>query len=97
MHKCSRNCHLSAVNELLNYVKRHEVGKVENFANIPNNIGESSLHLSARKGDKNNVEYHGEDLKIIQLLMENGSDVFVETNEVYLIRFFHILFHCLEN
>ena len=69
------------VNELLNYVKRH-VGKVENFVNIPNKVGESSLHLAARKQKNNNLSFPGEDLQIIKLLMENGSDVFVDTNEV---------------
>ena len=69
------------VNELLNYVKKH-LGKVENFVNIPNNVGESSLHLSARKEKNNNVSFPGEDLQIIKLLMENGSDVFVATKEV---------------
>ncbi len=69
------------VNELLNYVKSH-AGKVEEFVNIPNNAGESSLHLAARRTKKNNFSFPGEDLQIIKLLMENGSDVFVATKEV---------------
>ena len=62
-------------------MKKH-VGKVEKFVNIPNNTGESSLHLAARKEKNNNVSFPGEDLQIIKLLMKNGSDVFVDTKEV---------------
>ena len=81
LHKCSRNCHQPAVDELLNYVKRH-VGKVDDFVNISNEDGESSLHLAARKEKKNNLSFPGEDLQIIKSLMENGSDVFMQTKEV---------------
>ena len=80
LHKGSGNSHQPVVNELLEYVKRH-VGKVEDFVNIPNNIGESSLHLASRTCTTS-CGVPGEDVQIIQLLMKNGSDVFVQTKEV---------------
>ena len=67
--------------EIINYVKNSHNGKFEDFVNIPNNLGETSLHLSARN-KKTHFNFLEEDVKIIKLLMENGSDVFVQTKEV---------------
>ena len=67
--------------EIINYIKNIHNGKFEDFVNIPNNLGETSLHLAARN-KKTQFNFPEEDVKIIQLLMENGSDVFVQTKEV---------------
>ena len=83
LHKSSRNCHQFVVNELLNYVKVKNVG---DFVNIANDVGESSLHLSSKKTEtgRNEDSNVKEDLKIVQSLMENGADVFMQTKEVSL-------------
>ena len=81
LHKCTRNGHYPAVKEIINYVKNGHNGKFEDFVNIPNTLGETSLHLAARN-KKTHFNFPEEDVKIIQLLMENGSDVFVQTKEV---------------
>ena len=80
MHKSSRNCHQLVVDELLNYVKL-KIGKIVDFVNVPNDVGESSLHL-VTNGDKNSKNGDKEDLKIVQSVMENGADVFMQTKEV---------------
>ena len=67
--------------EIINYIKNSHNGKIEHFVNIPNTLGETSLHLAARN-KKTHFDSPEEDVKIIQLLMENGSDVFVQTKEV---------------
>ena len=67
--------------EIINYIKNSHNGKFEDFVNIPNTLGETSLHLAARN-KKTHFSFPEEDVKIIQLLMENGSDVFVQTKEV---------------
>ena len=91
LHKSSRNCHQFVVNELLNYIKVKNVEKnVGDFVNIANDVGESSLHLSSKKSSKktetgrNEDPNVKEDLKIVQSLMENGADVFMQTKEVSL-------------
>ena len=67
--------------EIINYIKNSHNGKIGDFVNIPNTLGETSLHLAARN-KKTHFDSPEEDVKIIQLLMENGSDVFVQTKEV---------------
>ena len=67
--------------EIINYIKNGHNGKFEDFVNIPNTLGETSLHLAARN-KKTHLNFPEEDVRIIQLLMENGSDVFVQTKEV---------------
>ena len=90
LHKSSRNCQQLVVKELLNYVKNNpqkDFGTIKDFVNVANNIGESSLHLIVAKKDigKNvpsNNQKVQQDLKIVQSLMENGADVFVQTKQV---------------
>ena len=67
--------------EIISYTKNSHNGKFEDFVNIPNTSGETSLHLAARN-KKTHFNFHEEDVKIIQLLMESGADVFVQTKEV---------------
>ncbi len=44
-----------------------------------NSIGETALHYASRL-HKKQLHFPGEDQKIISLLMENGSDVFMQTS-----------------
>ena len=80
LHKCSRNSHQPVVGELLGYVMGH-IGKTNGFVKTVNNEGESSLHLAA-KIKKSNLHFPDEDLMIIKLLMEHGSNAFVQTKVV---------------
>ena len=80
LHKCSRNSHQPVVDDLLRYVKVN-IGKADGFVKNVNNEGESSLHLAA-KIKKSNLHFPDEDLIIIKLLMEHGSDVFMQTKVV---------------
>ena len=68
------------VDELLRYVMGN-IGKTDGFVKTVNNEGESSLHLAA-KIKKSNLHFPDEDLMIINLLMEHGSDVFMPTKVV---------------
>ena len=55
--------------------------KVDTFVRTLNDKGETALHCAA-KIKKNNLHLPEEDRMIIKLLMENGSDVFIQTMEV---------------
>ena len=82
MHKSCRNAHHAIVKELLGYVKKHNSNlKVDTFVRTLNDKGETALHCAARIR-KNNLHFPEEDRMIIKLLMENGSDVFIQTKEV---------------
>ncbi len=80
LHKACRRCHFSSVAELLSFVKnRHN--SAQKYVTMVNKRGESSLHYAAQI-KKDNLHFPSEDQKIVQLLMQNGSDVFMQTNEV---------------
>ena len=82
LHKACRNAHHPIVKELLGYVKKHSNHlKVDTFVRTLNDKGETALHCAA-KIKKNNLHLPEEDRMIIKLLMENGSDVFIQTNMV---------------
>ena len=80
------------MNELLTYLKNNpqkDFGSVKDFVNVANNIGESSLHLIVAKKQTmgRNVTFgknhkNDQNLKIVQALMENGADVFMQTKQV---------------
>ena len=55
--------------------------KIETFVREINEKGETALHCAARI-KKSNGHFPEEDRMIIKLLMENGSDVFIQTHEV---------------
>ena len=57
--------------------------KIEDFVRTTNDNGETSLHCAA-KMQKSNLHFPEEDRMIIKLLMENGSNVFLQTKEVRL-------------
>ena len=92
LHKSSRNCHQLVVNELLTYLKNNpqkDFGSVKDFVNVANNVGESSLHLivakkqkMVRNGNFGKNSKNDQNLKIVQALMENGADVFMQTKQV---------------
>ena len=90
LHKSSRNCHQLVVNELLTYLKNNpqkDFGSVKDFVNVANNVGESSLHLIVAKKQNRNVTFGknaktDQNLKIVEALMENGADVFMQTKQV---------------
>ena len=68
--------------ELLEYVKQHyNQKKTEEFVRTINDKGETSLHCAA-KIKKSNLHFPEEDRAVIKLLMENGSDVFTQTQDV---------------
>ena len=80
LHKACRRCHHPVVKELLGYIKER-IGKVEDYVKATNSKGESSLHYAARI-KKSNLHFPEEDRMIIKVLMDNGSDVFLQTKEV---------------
>jgi ankyrin repeat protein len=80
MHKACRRCHFPVVKELLSFVKRNNADPGE-FVRNTNSIGETALHYAARVL-KNQQHFPGEDAQIITLLMQNGSDVFMQTETV---------------
>ena len=57
------------------------MGETEKFVRMVNTKGESALHYAAQI-KKANLHFPSEDQKIIKLLMESGSDVFMQTKEV---------------
>ena len=70
------------VKELLGYVKANMGDNaVEAFVKNTNEKGESALHYAARI-KKANLHFPDEDRLIIKLLMEHGSDVFMQTKDV---------------
>ena len=74
--------HHAIVKELLGYVKKHGANlKVDTFVRTLNDKGETALHCAARI-KKSNLHFPEEDRMIIKLMMENGSDVFIQTKEV---------------
>ena len=82
LHKSCRNAHHAIVKELLGYVKKHNTNlKVDTFVRTLNDKGETALHCAARIR-KSNLHFPEEDRMIIKLLMESGSDVFIQTKEV---------------
>ena len=62
--------------ELLLGEKNIEVNKADT------QNGETALHCAARI-KKSNLHFPEEDRMIIKLMMENGSDVFIQTKEVH--------------
>ena len=75
--------HHAIVKELLGHVKKHGPNlKVDSFVRTLNDKGETALHCAA-KMKKNILHFPEEDRMIIKLLMENGSDVFIQTKEVH--------------
>ena len=88
LHKSCRNAHHAIVKELLGYVKKHNTNlKVDTFVRTLNDKGETALHCAARI-KKSNLHFPEEDRMIIKLLMESGSDVFIQTKEVYTLTSF---------
>ena len=86
LHKSCRNAHHAIVKELLGYVKKHNTNlKVDTFVRTLNDKGETALHCAARIR-KSNLHFPEEDRMIIKLLMESGSDVFIQTKEVHTLR-----------
>ena len=55
--------------------------QLEGFVRTKNEKGETALHCAAQM-KKNNLHFPEEDRMIIKLLMENGSDVFIQTQDV---------------
>ena len=55
--------------------------QLESFVRTKNEKGETALHCAAQM-KKNNLHFPEEDRMIIKLLMENGSDVFIQTQDV---------------
>ena len=80
MHKACRRCHHPVIKELLTFVK-HRTNRPEKFVIMTNKKGESALHYAAQI-KKSNLHFPDEDQQIIKLLMESGSDVFMQTKEV---------------
>ena len=64
----------------MSFVKRSEEN-VNNFTKTTNEKGETSLHLAA-KIKKSQLHFENEDISIVTQLMENGSDIFIETKDV---------------
>ena len=58
--------------------------QLEGFVRTKNEKGETALHCAAQM-KKNNLHFPEEDRMIIKLLMENGSDVFIQTQDVSMI------------
>ena len=86
LHKSCQNAHHAIVKELLGYVKKHNTNlKVDTFVRTLNDKGETALHCAARI-KKSNLHFPEEDRMIIKLLMESGSDVFIQTKEVYTLK-----------
>ena len=82
LHKACRSAHQVLVKELLTYVKQHSTHlKIDTFVRTLNEKGETALHCAA-KIKKANLHLPEEDRMIIKLLMENGSDVFIQTEKV---------------
>ena len=77
--KACRRCHHSSVNELITYVKK-QTNEVETFVKAVNNQGECALHYAARI-NKSLLHFPDEDARIIEVLMQNGSDVFMQTTQ----------------
>ena len=96
LHKSCRNAHHAIVKELLGYVKKHNTNlKVDTFVRTVNDKGETALHCAARIR-KSNLHFPEEDRMIIKLLMESGSDVFIQTKEVQtLTQSLYVDFICL--
>ena len=77
LHKCCRRCHFPVAQELLTFIKRRD-GKTEKFVKMINGKGESALHYASQI-KKNALHFPNEDHKLVKLLMESGSDVFMQT------------------
>ena len=73
-------CHQAVVEELLAFVK-HRVNNPDKFVIMTNKKGESALHYGAQI-KKPQLHFPNEDQNVIRLLMEAGSDVFMQTKEV---------------
>ena len=58
--------------------------QLEGFVRTKNEKGETALHCAAQM-KKNNLHFPEEDRMIIKLLMENGSDVFIQTQDVSIL------------
>ncbi|XP_059080155.1 serine/threonine-protein phosphatase 6 regulatory ankyrin repeat subunit B-like [Tigriopus californicus] len=79
LHKSARRCHFAAVEEVLTYVEKKQ-GNCKEYVKMTNRSGEPALHLAA-KIQKSQLHFPDEDAKVIDLLMQHGSDVFMQTKE----------------
>ncbi|CAM9425723.1 unnamed protein product [Lampetra fluviatilis] len=79
LHIAVRNCHLHVVTKILNHLA-NEKSHAEAVACVhqENEFGETPMHL-ATEITKDEIHSDGEDIKIIQLLMEYDSDIAAST------------------
>ena len=90
LHKSSRECHFHVVRELLQFI-RGFVGNTKNYINKLNKKGEIALHFACMIS-KSNLHYPGEDKLIVNLLMENESDVTIQTKQSNESAFHYVAF-----
>jgi ankyrin repeat protein len=79
LHLAAKNCHFTVVQELLQFIHGF-IGMCNEFVNRKNNKGETALHYAAMIS-KNLLHYPDEDKLILRMLMENGADVTVLTEQ----------------
>ena len=77
LHKSCKECHFNIVRELLQFIQGF-IGNTRIYVNKKNKKGETSLHYASLIS-KSNLHYPGEDKLIVTMLMENDSDVTIQT------------------
>ena len=90
LHKACKECHFHIVRELLQFI-RGFVGNTKGYVNKLNKKGEISLHFACMIS-KSNLHYPGEDKLIVNLLMENESDVTIQTKQSNESAFHYVAF-----
>ena len=74
LHLAVRHCHYDIAKALIMFVKdNRSVREAANLVNVPNNEGETCLHLGGELG-KSQAHHPFEDVDMIRLLLENGAD-----------------------
>ena len=77
--QAAKNCHFNLVRELVQFIHGF-IGRAIEFVNKKNNKGETALHYAAMIS-KNLLHFPDEDKMILNILMENGADVTVLTED----------------
>ena len=90
LHKASKECHFHIVRELLQFI-RGFVGNTRGYINKQNKKGEIALHFACMIA-KSMLHYPGEDKLIVTLLMENESDVTIQTQQSNESAFHYVAF-----
>ena len=79
LHKACKCCHFAIVKELIQFIHGF-IGNTRQFVNKRNKKGETALHYSSLIS-RNALHFPDEDKMIVVLLMEQGADISLITEQ----------------